>query len=83
MTPLYRYLQSLDKPSLAFFARAVESSVDSLWWTARAHRTGGVLDVSPQLADRIERASGGQLQRPLLSTTCATCPYTQKQDNNI
>ena len=77
MNPLKDYLDQLSPDGRAAFASRAGSSVESIRITAGAYRTGGLVDIHPEFAARLEHASHGTLGRTALSSVCSTCPHAQ------
>ena len=78
--PLLEYLKSMPPKARAAFAANAGTSPGALRLAAKGYRTGGRLAISPELAARLERASGGLLKRADLSPVCAACPHAPKTE---
>lgn len=75
--PLKQHLDQLTPAKRVAFAERAKTTPESLRIAANAYRTGK-LNLSPEFAARIERASKGELHRAQLSPVCARCPHVKK-----
>lgn len=58
-------------------ADEVGTSVGAIHQMAGAYRTDGRVSVSPQVAAKIERASGGEIKREELCLACGQCELAE------
>lgn len=75
--PLKQHIGQLTPAKRIAFAKRAKSSVEAVRIAANAYRTGR-LNLSPEFAGRLERASKGELHRAQLSPVCAACPHTKR-----
>ena len=59
-------------------AKLAKTTVGTLHQLAGGYRTRGVVRASPELARRIEIASGGELRRVDLCPACRQCEFAKR-----
>ncbi len=76
--PLLEYTSNLTTEGKRDLAAAIGTSPAGLHQLAHAYRTAGKLSLTPDLAARVEAATGGAVLREQCCTACGRCALARK-----
>lgn len=78
MNPLLEHWLKMSPDEKRVLAEDTGSTVNSLHQIAHAYRTAGELVVSPDMAKRIEIATGGAVLREEMCPACGACEFVKR-----
>ncbi len=76
--PLLEYASALTADAKRDLAQAIGTSPAGLHQIAHAYRTSGKLSLTPDLAARVEAATGGAVLREQCCVACGKCDLARR-----
>jgi hypothetical protein len=76
--PLFEHTKNLTPDAKRSLALAIGTTPAGLHQLAHAYRTSGKLSLTPDLAARVEAATGGAVLREQCCVACGRCELAEK-----